>query len=175
MFAVVIGIDAVLTALGLPPAQRPPVLQMALALLIAGPGLLWLFGPRLASVPGLGWLADRRRLSLAFDDVGMTLHRGEEAQTVAWNDIARLVVLEGSLPSASLVLSSGTRLPLPGELVIGQDADGARTTLLDEIARYRPGLARLDARRREAAMISVAIVGVLAMLGLVGLLILWNR
>ena len=175
MFGVVIAIDTVLTAAGMAPAERPEFLRLALALLIAAPALLWLFGPRLASVSGLGWLADQRRLSLAFDASGMTLRRAEQAQTVGWDDISRLVVFDGSFPSAELVLRDGARLKVAGELVLGRDAHGQATTLLDEIARYRPELAQVDARRRQGAMISVAIIAVVALLGLVGLLILVSR
>jgi hypothetical protein len=175
LFALVIGIDVVLTGSGMPPAQRPPIVRVVLVLLIAGPGLLWLFAPRLAGLPGFGWLADRRALSLALDASGLTLRRGDDERTVPWADVSRLLVFEGSQPSAELVLASGDRMRLPSELVLGHDDRGRQTTLLDAIDRYRPQLANVDARRRQGAMISVAIVGILAVLGLIGALVLLSR
>lgn len=169
--AAVAGVDALLTALGMPGVERPTSVQIILALAAAAPAVLWYFSPQLGSVPGFGWLADRSPISLLLDEHGLRLRRGMEDRFVAWDEVSRVVVVDAWAPSAALVLRDGERISLPGEFVTARRADGAQTSLLEEIERYRPDLSRIADRRREARAVAIAAIGI-AVVGVVGLYLL---
>jgi hypothetical protein len=165
--------DGALTAAGMPPDDRPAVFRGLIFVAVILPGVLWWFAPLLGRLRGLGWLIDDRPLSLSIDHGGFVLRQGSSELSRAWAEVTRMIVFEGSPPSAELVLRDGGRLKVPSELVFGRLADGRRTTLLDEVDRVQPALAQREARRHTARAISLAIVGVVAALGLIGLALVY--
>lgn len=92
-----------------------------------------------------------------------------------WEELSRVFIVEGFSSSAELILRDGERIRLPGELVMARRADGERTTLLDEIEPYRPDLTRVADRRRQERAISLALMGAVVALGVVGLYLLTAR
>lgn len=171
---VIVLIDQVWLAADPNPEPLPAAVRVISMTGIALPWLLWCFAPALAGIPGLAWLNDRRIFRLEFEASGVTLH-DESSRTVRWDDVSRVVVMEGSIPTAYLVLADGSRLAIPGELVQGTRADGSRTTLLDEIARYRPRLVTASAHRHRARLIGLTIVAIALFLTIPAIVLLATR
>jgi len=171
-----LGADALLTSLGIPPGERPPALRAGVVAIAVAPIVLWTLAPRLSALSGLAWLAVPGPISMTLDTFGLVLRQGEIDRTLRWEDVDRVLILEGDsmTASADVIMRSGERISLPREFVYPRRANRQRTKLLDEIERYRPQLVNAAEHREQARTISYSITAVVIALGIIGLLILYG-
>lgn len=169
-----VGLDSLLTATGLPPSPDRPFAVRIVGLAVAwAPAVLWWFSPALGQLPGLGWLIERGPVSVSLSDGGISIHRGGASRQLIWSDVANIVVFEGWPPRAEIRLSTGERTTLPGEVVRGRTSDGRETSLLAEIARYRPAAAA--SRQQSQRAVSLVIGALLVIAAFVAVAILQMR
>jgi hypothetical protein len=91
LFVVLIGSDTVLTALGLPPSERPPLLRVVVIALSALPIGLYVLSPWLGRVSSMSWLLAKPQPEAELDRDGIRLSLPDlPDQYVPWSAVAAL-------------------------------------------------------------------------------------
>jgi hypothetical protein len=202
MLVSALAMDAALTAMGLPSADRPLALRLSIVVVAIAPVAVVLFSPVLVRLPGFDWLFLRPQPLAVVDPAELTLclpHIGE--RRFNWEEIGSLR-LKGAWNGGSELRSAAGQLlaEMPDEIVHPKVHWFSGDTLAESVVRARPdrfslasdraslgrpasfglrdrigsGVDLIEWKRRRDSVLLVVISG-LVLLGAIGVAILLTR
>jgi hypothetical protein len=176
VFGFVLVVDAALTAMGWPRGPRPPLLQIGMFLVGAGPAILWVFAGSLGRTRPFAWLLESPQPKLILDSAGLTIATtGGEATRLSWNDIGDVRILPPSVPSRIHAGDGSLLAEIPGPLSTPRVDGGGETRLADELAAFSPRLGAASSGAGRDRLLAGIFLVLLIGLGALGLYILLSR
>jgi hypothetical protein len=197
-----LAMDAALTAMGLPSADRPLALRLSIVVVAIAPVAVALFSPMLVRLPGFDWLFLRPQPLAVVDQTGLALRLPRIGERrFGWAEIGSLR-FKGAWNGGSELRSTAGQLlaKVPDEIVHPKVNWFSGDTLAESVVRARPdrfalapdrallgrpasfdlrerigsGVDLVEWKRRRDSVLLV-VIGGLVLLGVIGVVLLVTR